>query len=373
MRNLVLPSKRKAGRWMAQASKGFVCANLLSAFPPIIQTFSAEESLGCVCMTGPHLARYRVRFLLVPTWSSEVPGRAELFADLARRYQEDYPRHKLTFLSATDRETELMRAQGCDAITLNHNCFVNEAIFKPLAEIAPKYDAIYNARLVPYKRHELAASVDSLALLYYSQAEPSVADFRALYARATALLPRAHFLNALTAEGCCFFDKPQVNQALALARVGLCLSKTEGAMLASMEYLLAGLSVVSTPSLGGRDYFFDNEFCLICDPDPRSVREAVEALIARDVPRDYVRGKTLARIEVMRQHYINFVQDLIERAGGKMRFDERFRHLLNGPHGFVHWRQPYEFAALAKATIAAANPWPWRPAPAVLRPDKLVS
>ena len=38
-------------------------------------------------------------------------------------------------------------------------------------------------------------------------------------------------------------------------------------MLASIEYLLAGLPVVSTPSLGGRDHYFDDEYCLIAPPD----------------------------------------------------------------------------------------------------------
>ena len=42
----------------------------------------------------------------------------------------------------------------------------------------------------------------------------------------------------------------------------------EGANYASVEYLLAGLSIVSTPSIsGGREVYFDPEFCIVCDPD----------------------------------------------------------------------------------------------------------
>jgi hypothetical protein len=353
-----LPSKRKAQHWAEQTPQVFGGAKLISAFPPIIQIFTAQESLSGVCIAGPRLARHRAHFLLFPTWSQELADRVDHFAGLAHRYQRDYPRHTLTFLSATDRETHLMRARGCDAVTVSHNIFVNEKIFRPLPEVEPVYDAVYNAQLAVFKRHELASMIDSLALLYYSGVEPSAAAFHALHARAVSLLPRASFLNALTPDGCDRFGKPQVNRILAQARVGLCLSEVEGAMLASMEYLLAGLSVVSTPSLGGRDSFFDKEYCLICDPDPRSVREAVDALVARKVPRDYVRAKTLARVEAARERYIDFVQDLIDRGGGKMRFADRFQYLLNESPGFVHWRWLDEFATFSRRAIRkAARPW----------------
>jgi glycosyltransferase involved in cell wall biosynthesis len=48
-----------------------------------------------------------------------------------------------------------------------------------------------------------------------------------------------------------------VNQGLARAVVGLCLSTVEGSNYASMEYMLAGLPIVSTPSIGGREVYFD--------------------------------------------------------------------------------------------------------------------
>lgn len=121
------------------------------------------------------------------------------------------------------------------------------------------------------------------------------------------MMPNAHFAKELTSDGCQWVPGEEINLLLAQSGVGLCLSAAEGAMLASIEYLFAGLSVVSTPSLGGRDYFFDDEFCIICAPDPRSVREAVEALLARNVPRDYVRAKTLARVNIERRRYIDLV------------------------------------------------------------------
>ncbi|WP_164127899.1 glycosyltransferase, partial [Stenotrophomonas maltophilia] len=58
-----------------------------------------------------------------------------------------------------------------------------------------------------------------------------------------------------------------VNRVYNQAAVGLCLSAVEGAMCASMEYLMAGLPVVSTPSVGGRDVYFDPDYCIIAEPE----------------------------------------------------------------------------------------------------------
>ena len=86
-------------------------------------------------------------------------------------------------------------------------------------------------------------------------------------------------------------------------------------MFASVEYLLAGLPVVSTPSRGGRQHFLDNDYCLTVHPDPRSVAEAVAALRARQIPREYVRQKTLERMRPQRQAFIDLLNRLLAEAG----------------------------------------------------------
>jgi glycosyltransferase involved in cell wall biosynthesis len=91
-------------------------------------------------------------------------------------------------------------------------------------------------------------------------------------------------------------------------------------MLSSMEYLLAGLPIVSTPSEGGRDLFFDPEYCLIVPPDPRAVRDGVAALKARQIPRERVRQKTLAKIEPQRRAFLALLDDFLERHGYAPRF-----------------------------------------------------
>jgi glycosyltransferase involved in cell wall biosynthesis len=102
-----------------------------------------------------------------------------------------------------------------------------------------------------------------------------------------------------------------VNGWLNKAHVGLCLSVEEGANYASMEYLLAGLPVVSTRSRGGRDRYFHRDDCIVCDPDARQIAEAVQALKSRHVPAVEIRNRVLTQVDHERAQYKERVESLI--------------------------------------------------------------
>lgn len=90
-------------------------------------------------------------------------------------------------------------------------------------------------------------------------------------------------------------------------------------MFASTEYLLSGLPIVSTPSTGGRHVYYDDEYCWIVPPDPRSVANAVYALKAKAIPRTYIREKTLSRIETDRARFLDLINSILEESGSARR------------------------------------------------------
>ncbi|NOJ99365.1 glycosyltransferase, partial [Corallococcus coralloides] len=160
-----------------------------------------------------------------------------------------------------------------------------------------QYDALYNAQLAPFKRHELARLVPSCAYVTKLFATWSSELKRDQMRRFIQELPKGHeILNEIGIDDFVQLPHTTVNQAMAKAHVGLCLSKLEGAMYASIEYLLAGLPVVSTSSKGGRDVFFHPDTTLIVNDDPHAVQEGVAAMKARAIPPDYVRATTLKLI-----------------------------------------------------------------------------
>jgi hypothetical protein len=341
--------------WNAEDPNGSTFAELLSISPTIFHVWpTLGFPFGAAGTLGPLLKDRPVHFLVMPSWSIEGPGESERLAKIAAAYLLDHPQHRLTFLCNTGGEKTLMRASGFAALTINQNCLMDDSVFKPMPQIEPLYDAVYNARLSPEKRLELTTEIEKLALIYYfNYFEGPPAAFHMEHARYRAMLPRASFINELTPDGCRWLSHAEVNSILAQSRVGLCLSPVEGPMRAAIEYLFAGLSVVSTPSLGGRDYFFDDEFCIIAEPDPRSIRDAVDALVGRNVPRDYVRAKTLARVEAERRRYIDFVQELIDRDGGTSRFEDRFWECTRGGT-LIYWRSMKEFSETVVRAVSGA-------------------
>jgi glucuronoxylan 4-O-methyltransferase len=80
--------------------------------------------------------------------------------------------------------------------------------------------------------------------------------------------------------------------------------------------MLAGLPIVSTKSRGGRDVYFDPEYCAIVDADPRAIRDAVVGLRDRQIPREYIRQQTLKRIEPGRRRFLAMVDELVAELGG---------------------------------------------------------
>jgi glycosyltransferase involved in cell wall biosynthesis len=112
----------------------------------------------------------------------------------------------------------------------------------------------------------------------------------------------------------------EVAEVLNRCRVGLILSEEEGICSASCDYLLCGLPVVSTPSRGGRDEFYDSENCIIVEPSSTAVAEAVAEWLRRlhlDCSlRSRIRASTIARVELFRQTFISVLREAVGSLGG---------------------------------------------------------
>jgi glycosyltransferase involved in cell wall biosynthesis len=264
-----------------------------------------------------HVAQpYRRAVLMVFfAWSAEkdsIVKRSRRAAILHRRVN---PGHTLIFLCNSTREAQMLVDRGEVAIPINQNCLVSDHDFRPLAPRAVIYDAVYNARLAPFKRHELALDIASCAFIYYQTNDETRASDAALRRHHAAVAPGHVFVNRLKRGKPVRMSPEEVNEVYNQSAVGLCLSAREGAMFASMEYMLAGLPIVSTPSVGGRDVYFDDDYCIIARPDPRDIRDAVEALKARAIPREFIARRTLDKVECDRRRLVVLLEELRARAG----------------------------------------------------------
>jgi len=307
----------KSPRLLKILSARRVCgASVVSHRPPVfLLPFGGERPLWMVEALGSHFPEERALFLLLIYWSLENPKLVESARLGAELHRSRFPKHALVFLCNTPLEQELLDAAGLVAIAANHNLLVSEHTFRPLGDVAVAYDAVYNARLCRFKRHYLAAGIERVIHIAYCTGEMSPSASRVYMQRILSRSPQHRLANPLVDGLPSWIGAEDVNRIYNQASVGLCLSPVEGAMYASMEYLLAGLPIVTTPSLGGRDAFFDADFCLTVPPEVRAVRDAVVALAERSIPRAVVRGKTLARVESERRRSRLAIENAIERQG----------------------------------------------------------
>jgi glycosyltransferase involved in cell wall biosynthesis len=328
---------------------------IFSRDPPIlIGAVEGTMSVGPASVISPLLKGRAFWLLLKLSWSIESSKMsARIIADY-RRHAQEYPEHRIVYLCNTARELFLLQQCNVPSILCNHNIFVCEKTFNVQGHQTKEFDAIYNARPAPYKRHELCRDVPRVGLIYYAPNPEDVAYIAGLKEQ----LPNAVFVNELEARrATSHMSNPKVrafiietftrNHYIALppevvtrycnrAHVGLCLSATEGAMLASIEYLLCGLPVVSTINRGGRDFFFDPEFCITVPPDPAAVARAVEELSRRKISPEYVREKTLRKMLHDRNKFLGFVQAIYQHEATSRDVREDWeRSFVTAMTGFV--------------------------------------
>ena len=324
--------RRSVDPFRIRGSGASVPGVVLSSHPLIIATAStAEYPLGLASVLGRTMAERDALFVIYPTWTSEGdPLRAWKAVQRVRFYRRRFPRHRILLLVNTETEAEMLRRFGGEQLLAHQNVFIDEAVFRPLPDASREFDAVLNAKMSPFKRHALASEVPRLAVISFNDHLLKGTSHEAYPASVRRALPGATFVNDLVASPGQMIPRPEVNRWLNRAAVGLMLSAEEGGNFASTEYLLAGLPVVSTASIGGRDRYFAVADCIICAADPRRIAGAAAALKARDIPRDRVRARVLALIERDR---VSFEAGVLAAArslpdGDKARLDMRKIKLL---------------------------------------------
>lgn len=208
--------------------------------------------------------------LQLVAWCHENPENAKNLVKWSEKYTCN-KNHRIIFFANSELEAQAIRDAGGESFFMHQNALVDSNLFKIIClDIAEKkYNAVYNAQFLSFKRHELASKIKKLALLSYHM-DPLY------YSDVILNLPEYTLANKLLPDnGLSWLGYNEVNNIYNDSYCGLCLSSEEGGMHASMEYLLAGIPVVSTESKGGRDFFFNSTNSIIVPDDSQAVLDAV--------------------------------------------------------------------------------------------------
>ena len=236
-----------------------------------------------------------VHILVSLSWSHENPLEIKQLTIWQTQHLRRSPRHRLIFMANTETERLMLTDAGLATAWVSSNAFVSPAIFRPLPESKKRFDAVYDAQINSFKRHNLATGIKSLALITARAPPPITTNPTPVQ---LWIFCRKHtcFNNPLSVDYK-WMSLSEINVAINQCRVGLCLSAIEGAMYASMQYLLAGLPVVSTTSIGGRDEFFSPDYVSIVADNSQAVAAGVTQMRDCPVKADEIRRRTLDKIE----------------------------------------------------------------------------
>ena len=231
-------------------------------------------------------------------WEHETPENSEPLVRGVKDVLAQCDRLKITLLANAENEVRVLSGHGLHAVLCNHNAFIDEKRF-PILRLPKKYDAVYIARITPFKRHYLASQIKSLHLIghpAWKEKELSYTD-EVVHHQLKHAVWSSHV------------DAKNIPAEIAAAHCGLCLSKAEGAMFASIEYLLCGVPVVNTPSLGGRDVMFP-DFAVKTVPDtPEAVAEAVQEFVEHAPEPERIRAAALEKMKVHRETFRRLLND----------------------------------------------------------------
>lgn len=149
----------------------------------------------------------------------------------------------------------------------NQNAWLDERLYRISCSDEAKrcYDLVLNCRPERWKRPYLAAGIERLAVI-------RGAHFRKHdYFDLRELNPLWINEERLSLQG--------VVAVLNKAKTGGIFSAIEGACYSNSEFLLCGLPVISTHSLGGRDVFYNSFNSRIIEPRPDACQAALVELL----------------------------------------------------------------------------------------------
>jgi tetratricopeptide (TPR) repeat protein len=286
--------------------KEWIPGTVISEDPIVILSINGPR-FPTIEKTAPYYRDRQVYFFIgLPHTILIDPDHRKRVRDRYYQVTTENPNFEITILATDVAELRMMRELGMKSELVNQNAFVDENTFT-IIEMQRPFDAVYNARWEDCKRHYLLKDVENIKLIMADANHDGILLTKKLLPRAMITNDGVGEVRSLTAS--------EVAYHLNTAKCGVCLSAVEGAMFASIEYLLCGLPVVTTENVGGRNWFFTQDCVTFCAATPTAVKEAVRELNARHLSREFVRQTALERVRRERLQFFSLVDNVFRQHG----------------------------------------------------------
>ena len=270
----------------------------LNRFPRIFVAFDTDFLRNLDAFRSSIRQGEKFTMLLQTGWSVLAPKFAEELKARMVDAHRMFPEARIIFL-VNEKEAIPILKDSAECVWCHQNAFLDPGRY-PLATGARQFDAIYVARITPFKRHALAAKVPNLYLVG-SRSMREEEYFQSIM----RTVPHARWDEKVNSW--------LIGRRMALASCGLALSSIEGAMFVCGEYSLCGLPVVNTANIGGRDLMLPEFSAFRAEDTPESVAAGVAHWKANPVPPQEIRE---AFLQMAAEHRA-CLDDLLASIAGK--------------------------------------------------------
>lgn len=294
----------------------------LSATPPVLwHAARADDPIGSYLPGNMPVLRFAF---------AEWHRTAAQWADWYRYAKARRPKDTIRLTVNTQEVATALIDLGIPVLHINQNCMASELEFDIRPTTAKRFDAVYVARMAPFKRHKL---MQQLANAVCIGGTPTTEDSQEYFEEVRAALPAVVF----THQNNLRLSMPPtvVANYLNMSRVGLCLSAEEGAMFACIEYLLCGLPVVTTQCIGGREFWLHKGNSVTVDATPKAVAEGVATLMAKNINPYAIRADAIDLMAKHRTKLCEVGQQFYRSTFTPQDFTRVFYKRLVGP--YQHW------------------------------------
>ena len=271
----------------------------LNRSPRIIVAFEMDFLRNLEAFKKAIPQNEKFTLLLQLGWSAELPEVANELKTRLAEAKNAFPEARFIVLANAEAEIAILK-EFTEVFLAQHNAFLDPRRY-PLAKSGKKqFDALYIARITPFKRHELAKNIQNLHLIgSFSEKE------RAYFETTMKDFTHAHWTQKVSSF--------LIGREIGKAACGLALSAIEGAMFSCGEYTLCGIPVVNTRNLGGRDTLLPEFAVKVAEDNPESVAEAVEYWVKNPIAPEEIREGFLTKALPQKE----LVQDLVNTIAGK--------------------------------------------------------
>ena len=286
----------------------FLPCYILNHSPRIIAAFEMDFLRNLPAFQKAILQGEKFTMLLQLGWSAELPEVANELKTRLAEAKNAFPEARFIILANAPKEVEIIQEFN-EVYLANHNAFLDPARYPVAKKAERRFDALYIARITPFKRHDLALKIKNLHLIgSYSEKEKE-------YFQQTI----AKFSHAVWSRKVPSFF---IGKKICEAACGLALSAVEGAMFSCGEYTLCGVPVVNTRNLGGRDTLLPEFACRYAEDTAESVAENVQYWVDNPIEPVEIRNGFLKLANPQKL----LVQELVDSIAGKKVF---LPHKLN--------------------------------------------